>query len=490
MAAEQEQEQAQGAEGESGSVLDQILAGGKMVRQQDQKVLAEKMVGEFARQILDQEMVVGTNTVTMIENQITRIDELLTAQVNEILHHEDFQKLEATWRGLHYLVFNTETSTRLKIRVLNATKKDVADDLKKAIEFDQSSLFKMIYEEEFGTFGGTPYGMLVGDYSYGKHPQDIAELQLISSVAAAAHAPFIAGTNPDLLNLDSFTELPNPRDLAKIFESSEFIKWRSFRETEDSRFITLTMPHILLRLPYGPDTDPVEEFNFKEAVSGKDHSKYLWGNASWALSERITNCFAKYGWVSAFRGVEGGGLVENLPVHTFNTDEGDIAVKCPTEIAITDRREKELSDLGLIALCYQKNSDQSAFFGGSTTNSPKVYDKDDATANAFLSAQLPYIFSACRFAHYLKSIVRDKIGAFTSRDELSAFLNRWIDNYVLSDPAATFEAKARYPLQEARVDVTDNPAKPGSYRAIAYVKPHFQLEEVNTSIRLVADLPG
>jgi type VI secretion system protein ImpC len=489
MAAEQEQEQAQGAEGESGSVLDQILAGGKMVRQQDQKVLAEKMVGEFARQILDQEMVVGTNTVTMIENQITRIDELLTAQVNEILHHEDFQKLEGTWRGLHYLVFNTETSTRLKIRVLNASKKDVADDLKKAVEFDQSNLFKAIYEEEYGTFGGTPYGMLVGDYSYGKHPQDIAELQLISSLAAAAHAPFIAGTNPDLLNLDSFTDLPNPRDLAKIFESSEFIKWRSFRETEDSRYVALTMPHVLLRLPYGPDTDPVEEFDFKETVTGKDHSKYLWGNASWALAERITNCYAKYGWVSAFRGVEGGGLVEDLPVHTFTTDEGDLTVKCPTEIAITDRREKELSDLGLIALCYQKNSDKSAFFGGSTVNEPKVYDKDDATANAFLSAQLPYIFSACRFAHYLKSIVRDKIGAFTSQEELSGFLNRWIDQYVISGPAS-FAIKARYPLSEARVDVTENPAKPGSFRAIAYVKPHFQLEEVSTSIRLVANLPG
>ncbi|OGT64541.1 MAG: EvpB family type VI secretion protein [Gammaproteobacteria bacterium RIFCSPHIGHO2_12_FULL_45_9] len=475
---------------ESGTLLDQILSTGKMVRQVEQRSLAEQMVGEFARQILDEEMKVSVNTVSMIESQIKHIDELLTAQINEIIHHEDFKTLESTWRGLNYLVMNTETSTTLKIRVLNASKKDISDDLKKAVEFDQSALFKQIYEEEYGTFGGTPYGLLVGDYYFGKHPQDIALLELVSNVAAAAHAPFMTGTSPELLNLDSFTDLPRPRDLAKIFEGSDYIKWRSFRDTPDSRYVGLCMPHVLMRLPYGPDTLPVDEFNFVEDVSGKDHSRYLWGNAAFAFAERVTRSFALYKWCAAVRGVEGGGLVENLPVHVFKTDEGDLVAKCPTEIAITDRREKELNDLGLIALCYQKNTDKSAFFGAASTNKPKIYDQDAATANAYLSAQLPYIFSASRFAHYLKVIVRDKIGSFTTKSSLEQELNRWINLYVIKDPNADQRDKSMYPLQDARIDVVENPAKPGAYRAIAYVKPHFQLDEVHTSIRLVADLPG
>jgi len=490
MAEEQQSAQGAPAEGaETGSLLDQILSTGKMVREQEQKAIAERMVGEFARQILDEEMVVSSNTVSMIESQITRIDELLTKQLNAIIHHPDFKKLEATWSGLRHLVMNTETSTTLKIRALNASKQEINDDLQKAIEFDQSALFKMIYEEEYGTFGGTPYSLLLGDYEFGKHPQDIALLEKMSNVAASAHAPFISAASADLLNLDSFTDLPKPRDLAKIFESSEYIKWRSFRETPDSKYVALCMPHILMRLPYGPDTLPVSEFNFTEDVTGKDHSRYLWGNAAYAFSERITAAFAQYHWCAAIRGVEGGGLVENLPVHVFKTDEGDLVNKCPTEIAITDRREKELTDLGLIALCYQKNSDKSAFFGGSSVNKPKVYDKDAATANAFLSAQLPYILSASRFAHYMKVMVRDKIGSFETKEQLSSYLNNWLQGYVISS-LASFDQKAMHPLQEGRVDVTENPAKPGSYRAIAYVKPHFQLEEVNTSIRLVADLPG
>ena len=475
---------------ESGTLLDQILSTGKMVRQVEQRSLAEQMVGEFARQILDEEMKVSVNTVSMIESQIKHIDELLTAQINEIIHHEDFKTLESTWRGLNYLVMNTETSTTLKIRVLNASKKDISDDLKKAVEFDQSALFKQIYEEEYGTFGSTPYGLLVGDYYFGKHPQDIALLELVSNVAAAAHAPFMTGTSPELLNLDSFTDLPRPRDLAKIFEGSDYIKWRSFRDTPDSRYVGLCMPHVLMRLPYGPDTLPVDEFNFVEDVSGKDHSRYLWGNAAFAFAERVTRSFALYKWCAAVRGVEGGGLVENLPVHVFKTDEGDLVAKCPTEIAITDRREKELNDLGLIALCYQKNTDKSAFFGAASTNKPKIYDQDAATANAYLSAQLPYIFSASRFAHYLKVIVRDKIGSFTTKSSLEQELNRWINLYVIKDPNADQRDKSMYPLQDARIDVVENPAKPGAYRAIAYVKPHFQLDEVHTSIRLVADLPG
>jgi type VI secretion system protein ImpC len=405
------------------------------------------------------------------------------------MHADAFQKLEASWRGLHYLVMHTETGTMLKLRLLNVTKQELINDLEKATEFDQSALFKKNYEEEYGTFGGHPYGLLIGDYAFGRHPQDMALLEKISNVAAAAHAPFIAAASPRLFDMDSFTELGTPRDLAKIFESAELIKWRSFRDSEDSRYVALVLPHILMRLPYGPDTVPVEGVNFVEEVDGKDHQKYLWGNAAYALGQRITNAFARYGWCAAIRGVEGGGLVEGLPTHTFATDEGDLALKCPTEIAITDRREKELNDLGFIALCYCKGTDYAAFFGGQTTNKPKVYNTNEAKANARLSSQLPYILAASRFAHYLKVIIRDKVGSFVTRGEVEQFLNKWISDYVVGDPEAQFVVKAKYPLQEARVDVTEIAGKPGCYKAVVFIKPHFQLDELTASMRLVAELP-
>jgi type VI secretion system protein ImpC len=405
------------------------------------------------------------------------------------MHHELFQKLEAAWRGLNFLVMHTETGTDLKLRVMPATKKELLNDLEKATEFDQSSLFKKIYEQEFGTFGGHPYGLLVGDYEFGRHPQDMALLEKISNVAAAAHAPFISAASPKLFDMESFNDLGGPRDLAKIFESSELIKWRSFRESEDSRYVTLTMPHVLLRLPYGPQTVPVEEFNFVEDVDGRDPKKYLWGNAAYGLGQRITNAFAMYKWCAAIRGVEGGGVVEGLPAHTFRTDDGDIALKCPTEIAITDRREKELNDLGFISLVHCKGTDYAAFFGSQTANKPKLYDTNEANANSRISAQLPYMLAASRFAHYLKVIMRDKIGSFQTQDNISAYLNRWISNYVLLQDDASQEVKARYPLREARVDVSEVPGKPGSFRAITFLRPHFQLNELTASIRLVAELP-
>jgi len=476
------------AEGE-GSLLDQIIAKGKLARDESQKPRAKDLVGEFVHQILDEGMTVSRDTIVMIQTQIARIDELLSKQLDEILHHPDFQKLEASWRGLHYFVMNTETSTRLKLRLLNATKAEVFKDLDQAIEFDQSTLFKKVYEEEYGTFGGFPYSLLVGDYEFGRHPQDMALLEKISGVAAAAHAPFIAGAAARLFDMDSFTELGNPRDLAKLFESTELIKWRSFQASEDSRYVTLVMPHILLRLPYGSNTVPLEDFKLEEDVDGKDHGKYLWGNAAWALAQRITNAFALYGWCAAIRGVEGGGLVQGLPAHTFKTDEGDIALKCPTEIAITDRREKELDTLGFVALCHCKGTDYAAFFGGQTTQKPKAYDTDAANANARISARLPYLLAASRFAHYLKVICRDKIGSFQTKDTLQIFLNRWISSYVLGTDDAGQDLKAQYPLREARIDVFDMPGKPGAYRAVAFLRPHFQLEELTTSVRLVAELP-
>jgi type VI secretion system protein ImpC len=470
-------------------LLDRIIQDGKMARDESQQAYARDLVAEFVNQILDEGMTVSKDTVASIEARVAQIDQLLSEQLNEILHDEGFQQLEASWRGLHFLVMNTETSTRLKLRLLNVTKKELLTDLEKATEFDQSTLFKKVYEDEYGTFGGSPYGLLVGDYEFGRHPQDMALLEKLSGVAAAAHAPFISGASPRLFDMDSFTELGIPRDLAKTFESAELIKWRSFRDSEDSRYVTLVLPHILLRLPYGPDTAPVEGCNFVEDVDGRDHRKYLWGNPAWALAQRITNAFALYNWCAAIRGVEGGGLVEGLPTHTFKTDEGDIALKCPTEIAITDRREKELDTLGFIALVHCKGTDYAAFFGGQTTQKPKVYDTNDANANARISAMLPYILAASRFAHYIKAIMRDKIGSFMTADNVSVFLNRWIGNYVLGRDDAGQSLKAQYPLRQARVDVSETPGKPGSYKAVAFLRPHFQLEELTTSIRLVAQLP-
>jgi type VI secretion system protein ImpC len=485
----QEQATGGGAGTQELSLLERIIQEGRMARDESQVDFAKNLINEFVSQILEGTMRINKDTVAMINSRIAEIDELLSRQLNEVMHHPDFQKLEGTWRGMNYFVMNTETSTRLKLRVFNATKKEVLTDLEKAVEFDQSQLFKKVYEEEYGTFGGHPFTMLVGDYSFGRHPQDIALMEKLSNVAAAAHAPFIAAADPKLMDMDTWTQLGTPRDLAKLMESTELIKWRSFRETEDSRYVTLTLPQVLIRLPYGPDTVPVEGFNFVEDTDGRDHKKYLWANSSWALATRITDAFAKYSWCAAIRGVEGGGMVTGLPTHTFRTDEGDIALKCPTELAITDRREKELSDLGFISLVHCKGTDYAAFFGGQTANKPKVYNTNQANANSRISAQLPYLLAASRFAHYLKSIMRDKVGSFMTRGNVEQYLNNWIASYVLLNDDAGQATKARFPLREARVDVSEIPGKPGCYNAVVFLKPHFQLEELTASIRLVAELP-
>lgn len=455
----------------------------------EQRAYALSILGEFSKSVLAGDVGAGKDAATLINDKIAEIDDLISTQLNEILHHADFQKLEGSWRGLSYFVTNTETSTRLKIRLLPITRSELQKDLEKAVEFDQSQLFKKVYEEEYGTFGGHPYSLLVGDFYLGKSPVDVGFLEKIAGVAASAHAPFVAAVAPDMLGMKTFTELGNPRDLAKIFESTEHIKWRSFRESEDSRYVTLTLPRVLLRLPYGPDTKPVEDLNFVEDVDGTDHEKYLWGNSAYGLATRITAAFAKYGWTAAIRGVEGGGLVEGLPAHTFKTDEGDIALKCPTEIAITDRREKELSDLGLVALVHCKGTDKAAFFGGQTTNKAKTYSTDFANANARLSSMLPYIMAASRFAHYFKVMLRDKIGSFMTADQVRDYLQTWMADYILLDDNASQPTKARFPLREGRVDVRDIPGKPGAYRATAFLRPHFQLDEITASIRLVSELP-
>jgi type VI secretion system protein ImpC len=426
----------------------------------------------------------------MINARIAQIDHLISIQLNEIMHHPDFQKLEASWRGLKYLLSQSETSPMLKIKVLNVSKKELLRDLQRAPEFDQSAMFKKVYEEEFGVFGGSPFGALIGDYEFNKTGQDIELLEKISQVAAAAHAPFLTAASSEMFNLESFTQLDAPRDLAKVFDTTEYARWKNFRESEDSRYLGLTAPRVLVREPYGPNTVPVEAFNYDERVDGTDHSKYLWGNAAYALGARVTNSFSSYGWCATIRGVESGGLVEALPTHNFLTDSGDIAMKCPTEVPITDRREKEMADLGFIPLVHQKGTSKAAFFSVQSAQKPKVYDKDAATANARISAQLPYIFAVSRFAHYLKAMMRDKIGGYTSRSEAERFLNDWISNYVVSNDSAGATIKAQKPLREARVEVVEVAGKPGAFRAVAFLRPHFQLDELTMSMRLVAELPA
>lgn len=473
------------------SLLDQIIVEGNMVTEPSQSSYAKKMIGQLATQILDEGMRTSPDkgVVALINERVAEIDKQLTDQLNAILHAPEFQSLEASWRGLHDMVTNTETGTGLKLRLLNVSKKDLLKDLETAVDHDTSVLFKKIYEEEYGTYGGHPFSLLVGDYYFGRHPQDVALLERISRVAAAAHAPFISAAAPSLFDFKSFTEMGIPRDLSKIFESAELAAWRSFRESDDARYVALVLPSYSARIPYGAKTNPVENFSFEEDTDGTDHSKYLWANAAYQLGLRITEAHAKHGWATAIRGVEGGGKIEGMVAHTYKTEEGDIALKPPTEVTITDRREKELNDLGFIAMVNAKGSNTAAFFGGQTVQKPKVYDKDAANASAELSARLPYVLAASRFAHYLKVMARDKVGSFQTRTDLQKYLNNWLANYVLLSPEASQEAKARLPLSAARVDVTEVPGRPGSYRAVAFLKPHFQLEDLSASIRLVADLP-
>ena len=477
------------AEAAEASLLDQIVQQGRFGNENAARERGKDLIKKFVTEILEGAIVVRPDTESMLNARIAEIDRLLSVQLNEIMHHADFQKMEGTWRGLKYMLNQTETSTTLKIKVLNVSKNELLKDLQKAPEFDQSALFKKVYEEEFGVFGGAPFGALVGDYAFSRGGQDIELLEKVSQVAAAAHAPFLTSASSEMFNLENFTQLDAPRDLAKIFETTEYAKWKAFRDSEDSRYVALTAPRMLLREPYGKNTVPVEAFDFAEDVDGADHGKYLWGNSAWALGARVTQAFSKYGWCATIRGVESGGLVEGLPVHNFRTDAGDVAMKCPTETPITDRREKEMADLGFVPLVHCKDTPNAAFFSVQSAQKPKVYDKDAATANARISAQLPYIFAVSRFAHYLKAMMRDKIGGYTSRGEAEKFLNQWISNYVVSNDSAGAQVKAQKPLREARVEVVDVPGKPGAYRAVAFLRPHFQLDELTVSLRLVADLP-
>ncbi len=453
----------------------------------------ESAVATLAEQALKDTAVLSSDVIGTIEAMIAEIDQKLSEQVNLIMHHDDFQQVEGAWRGLHSLVNNTETDEMLKIRVMNISKKELGKTLKKfkGTAWDQSPIFKKMYEEEYGQFGGEPYGCLVGDYYFDHSPQDVELLGEIAQVAAASHAPFITAANPSLMQMDSWQELSNPRDLTKIFQTPEYAAWRSLRESDDARYLGLAMPRTLARLPYGSKTDPVEEFDFEEDTEGADHSKYTWANAAYAMAININRSFKEYGWCSRIRGIESGGAVEGLPTHTFPTDDGGVDMKCPTEIAISDRREAELANNGFMPLVHKKNSDFAAFIGAQSLQKPAEYDDPDATANANLAARLPYLFASCRFAHYLKCIVRDKVGSFKERGDMEKWLNKWISQYVDGDPANSSEAvKARKPLAAAEVVVEEVEGNPGYYTSKFFLRPHYQLEGLSVSLRLVSKLPS
>jgi type VI secretion system protein ImpC len=451
----------------------------------------QNAVRTLATQALASTQLISGDVTKTISAMIAEIDKKLSEQINLIMHHEDFKALEGTWRGLHHLVNNTETDEMLKIRVLNISKTDLKKTLKKfeGTAWDQSPIFKKLYEDEFGSPGGQPYGALVGDYFFDHGPEDVKMLSNIAQVAAAAHAPFIAGAAPSLLGMDSWQELSNPRDLTKIFQTAEYAAWRSLRESDDARYLGMAMPRFLSRLPYGAKTVPVEEFDFEEDTEGADHNKYTWSNAAYAMATNITRAFKLYGWCARIRGAESGGMVEGLPVHTFPTDDGGVDMKCPTEIAITDRREAELAKNGFMPLSHYKNTDYAVFMGAQSLQKPATYDDPDATANANLAARLPYLFATCRFAHYLKCMVRDKIGSFKEREDMEAWLNKWISGFTCDSKSAE-EVKARYPLASAQVVVEEVKGNPGYYTSKFYLRPHYQLEGLTVSLRLVSKLPS
>jgi type VI secretion system protein ImpC len=474
------------------NLLDQAIASTKQTEPDRAKELLRTLTDEA----LKGTVTYSKNLTVTFNKAIKLIDEKMSKQLNAIMHDAKFLKLEGSWRGLNHLIMSSETSSSLKIRVMNLSKRELYKDLSKAVEFDQSQIFKKIYENEFGTPGGEPYGAMIGDYEFTNHPEDIELLGQVSNVAAAAFAPFISAASPKLFGFDEYKELSKPRDLEKIFESLEYAKWRGYRDSEDSRFVTLTMPRALARLPYGEKTRPIEEFGYEEAPIGArgeakpmDHEHYCWMNAAYVMGTKMTDAFARTGFCTTIRGAEGGGKVEGLPFHTFISDDGDMDHQCPTEIAITDRREAELSKLGFLPLCHYKNTDYAVFFGAQSTQKPKKYDRPEATANAAISARLPYLMATSRFAHYLKILARDKIGSFMEASDCEVWLNRWIRNYVNASEKPDAVMKAKFPLREAKVTVKEIPGKPGSYNAIAYLRPWLQMEELTTSLRMVARIP-
>ena len=456
----------------------------------------ENAVSTLVREALADASVVKDHVLDTIEEMIARLDQKLTAQINEILHADTFQQIESAWRGLHHLVFNSETDAQLKIRVMNASKNELYRNLRlyPGARWDQSPLFKKMYEQEFGQLGGEPYGCLVADYHFSHLPTDVQLMRDLSKIGAAAHCPIFAGADPTLMGMDSWTELMNPRDLSKLFDTPEYAAWKGLRDQADSIYMGLCMPRVLSRVPYGAKTEPVEEFAFEEDTDGHKGEKYGWMNAAYAMAVNVNRAFKEYGWCTRIRGVQSGGEVVNLPTHTFPTDDGGVDLKCPTEIAITDRREHELARSGLIPIIHRKNTDKAAFIGAQSIYKPKKFFGKDgvaATASDNLKSRLPYMFAVSRFAHYLKCMVRDKIGSTKEKDELKKWLSEWITEYVDGNPqTSSEETKARRPLSEASVEVFENEENPGYYMARFYLRPHYQLEAMDIGLSLVSRLPA
>lgn len=467
---------------ESVSLLDQAIKATKQTAPEQ----ATDLIKNLTNQALKGTVKWEKSLTATINKAIADIDALLSKQLSKIMHADNLKKLEGSWRGLHHLVYKTETSVNLRIRMLNVDKRELYKDLDKAIEFDQSQLYRKIYETEFGTPGGEPYGLMIGDYEFSNHPDDIDMLKHISSVAAASFCPFVTAPSPELFGFDQWSDLSKPRDLAKIFSTAEYAKWQSFRDSEDSRFVVMAMPRVLSRLPYGENTKKVEAFAFEETT---ESDSFCWMNAAYAYGQVMTQSFAEHGWCTAIRGAENGGKVSDLPLYTFKSDDGDIDYQCPTEVGITDRREAELSQLGFLPLSHYKNTDYAVFFGAQSVQKPKKYDRPEATANASISARMPYVMATSRFAHYLKILARDKIGSFMEAKDVETWLNRWIMNYANANANANEQLKAKYPLAEAKVDVKEMPGRPGSYQAVAWLRPWLQMEELTTSMRLVANIP-
>jgi type VI secretion system ImpC/EvpB family protein len=440
----------------------------------------------------------GRQLTRLLSRDIAGLDALLTRQVNAILHHPAFQKLEASWRGLRYLVEQVPEGENIKVRVLNVSWKELTRDLDRALEFDQSQLFRKVYGEEFGTPGGEPFGVLLGDYEIHNKPgpdhpfDDTGALVKISAVAAAAFAPFIAGAHPSLLELICFTELERPSNLSRTFEQVDYLKWRALRQTEDARFLGLTLPRVLMRLPYGDDNTRKDGFRFREDVEDPDRRGFLWGNASYAFGAVLVRAFADCGWFAEIRGVPreavGGGLVTGLPVYSFHTDKTHVAPRSSTNVNLTDLVEKDLSEFGFIPLCHCPDTELAAFYSNPSLQRPQVYDEVAATMNARLSAMLQYMLCVGRFAHYLKVLARDKIGSIGEPRELEELLHRWLLKYVLSGSEDSETAKAQYPLRDAKVQVREHPGKPGSYLSVIHLQPHFQLDVVTTGVRLTTEL--
>ncbi|CNC25072.1 EvpB family type VI secretion protein [Yersinia pseudotuberculosis] len=473
--------------------LDDILKRSFRPRTDEASATVRRAIGTLAAYANKGQVKVNRDVVLTIESLVAEIDEKLSDQMNLILHHKEFQKLESAWRGLSYLVDNTDANETLKIRVLNISQDELGKTLRRyrGSAWDQSPIFKQVYEHEYGQFGGEPFGCMIGDYEFDHSPQSVALLTELAKVAAAAHCPFITSSSPSIMQMNNWRELGNPRDIGKIFTTPEYAPWRRLRESNDSRYLVLTLPRFLSRLPYGAKNHPIDDFAFEEVVSPHASEDFTWANAAYAMGVNINRAFNEYGWCSRIRGIESGGSVEELPAYAFPSDEGGYELTCPTELAISDRRENELSNAGFLPLVYRKNSDFAAFIGSCTLHAPANYDDPDATANARLSARLPYIFATCRFAHYLKCIVRDKIGSFRSRDDMQLWLNDWVMNYVDGDPSISTEAtKAKRPLAAAEVQVEDVEDDPGFYRAHFYLRPHYQLEGMTVSLRLVSKLPS